>query len=92
MIELLPRGDAPFSSIDPESRWDEVAALAATEASLAAHPDAFLTIPHFTGYAAALVHPRAPSSKPWRRRSLTIGSRSPTDVAEGYRRDHGLVE
>ena len=59
------------------------------EAVLAAHPDAFFTIPHFDGYSAVLVHLRKVSPEALRD-ALTDGwlACAPRALADRYAQDH----
>lgn len=75
--------DRPFSKADLKRFGDEtppdgpilavrVGDLAEKEAVLAAQPDAFFTIPHFSGYAAVLIQLRV-VSRPTLREALLDG-------------------
>jgi hypothetical protein len=66
--------DRPFSKADIKRFGDQkppegpilavrVEDLGEKEASLAAHPDAFFTIPHFDGYSAVLIQLRLATGK-----------------------------
>ena len=94
----------PFSKADIKRFGDEtppdgdilavtVEDLAEKEAALAAHPDAFFTIPHFNGYAAILIHLRVATIEAVEE-ALLDGwlARAPKDVAEAYLRHLGLAE
>ena len=62
-----------------------VADLGEKEAMLAAHPEAFFTIPHFDGYAAVLVNLRV-VARPVLRETLVDGwlVHAPAALAEQY--------
>src|SRR5262249_53686114 len=69
-----------------------VADLAEKEAVLAANPRAFFTIPHFDGYAAALIQLRKATPKA-RREALVDGwlACAPPALAEQYAQRSGLA-
>jgi len=88
--------ERPFSQADLRRFGDQappdgpilavrVEDLGEKEAVLAAHPDAFFTIPHFDGYAAVLVQMRKVSARDLRE-ALTDGwlACAPPRLAAGY--------
>ena len=92
--------ERPFSKADVKRFGDQTppegpilavrtADLHDKEAVLAAHPDAFFTIPHFDGYSAVLVHLRKVSPEALRD-ALTDGwlACAPRALADRYAQDH----
>jgi hypothetical protein len=88
--------ERPFSKADLRRFGDQappdgpilavrVEDLGEKEAVLAAHPDAFFTIPHFDGYAAVLVQMRKVSARDLRE-ALTDGwlACAPPQLAAGF--------
>jgi hypothetical protein len=88
--------DRPFSKADIKRFGDQtppegpilavrVEDLGEKEAVLAAHPDAFFTIPHFDGYSAVLIQLRL-VSKTALREAITDGwlACAPPKLAERY--------
>ena len=88
--------ERPFSKADLKRFGDEtppdgpilavrVEDLGEKEAVLAAHPEAFFTIPHFDGYSAVLIRLQAVSGKALRD-ALTDGwlACAPRNLAEAY--------
>ena len=90
--------DRPFSKADIRRFGDEtppegpilavrVEDLGEKEAVLAAHPEAFFTIPHFDGYSAVLIQLRLVTAKALRE-AITDGwlACAPPKLAEQYLR------
>jgi hypothetical protein len=90
--------DRPFSKADIRRFGDEtppegpilavrVEDLGEKEAVLAAHPEAFFTIPHFDGYSAVLIQMRLVTAKALRE-AITDGwlACAPPKLAEQYLR------
>jgi len=88
--------ERPFSKADLKRFGDEtppagpilavrVEDLGEKEAVLAAHPDAFFTIPHFDGFSAVLIELEKVSAQALRE-ALTDGwlACAPRNLAEGY--------
>lgn len=93
----------PFSKADIKRFGDEeppdgdilavtVEDLAEKEASLAANPDAFFTIPHFNGYAAVLVHLRVATIEAVEEAILDGWLAGvPAEVGRAYLEEQGLT-